>query len=215
MNTAINPPGYPVHPFYSQAVEAREASRTLYVAGQVGVGPDGTIPNDIGGQTSNALANLVNVHQTMFICWGAQAALHLFHGVKRYRMEHKAFGVFRHKIVKLGTPWLRGFSDIPMVPVSRYNDIDRTSLGDNLEILIDNDEIAEQETTLAYEELPLDDETKTKVKAGARFPIVVTSEITSRTAKVGDSREKLTEEHLAVFREKYADMIRALGYEVR
>jgi hypothetical protein len=36
-----------------------------------------------------------------------------------------------------------------------------------------------------------------------------------RAAKVGDSREKLTEEHLAVFREKYADMIRALGYEVR
>src|SRR5687768_17455327 len=28
-----------------------------------------------------------NVHHTMFICWGAQAALHHFHGVKRYRME--------------------------------------------------------------------------------------------------------------------------------
>jgi hypothetical protein len=36
-----------------------------------------------------------------------------------------------------------------------------------------------------------------------------------RAAKVGDSREKLNEEHLAVFREKYADLIRALGYEVR
>jgi hypothetical protein len=36
-----------------------------------------------------------------------------------------------------------------------------------------------------------------------------------RVAKVGDSREKLNDEHLAVFREKYADMIRALGYEVR
>ncbi len=36
-----------------------------------------------------------------------------------------------------------------------------------------------------------------------------------RAAKVGDSREKLNEEHLAVFREKYADMIRAIGYEVR
>jgi hypothetical protein len=36
-----------------------------------------------------------------------------------------------------------------------------------------------------------------------------------RTAKVGDSREKLNEEHLAVFRERYGDMIRALGYEVR
>ena len=36
-----------------------------------------------------------------------------------------------------------------------------------------------------------------------------------RAAKVGDSREKLNDEHLAVFREKYADMIEALGYEVR
>jgi hypothetical protein len=36
-----------------------------------------------------------------------------------------------------------------------------------------------------------------------------------RAAKVGDSREKLSEEHLAVFREKYSDMIQALGYEVR
>jgi hypothetical protein len=36
-----------------------------------------------------------------------------------------------------------------------------------------------------------------------------------REAKVGDSRDKLNDEHLAVFREKYADVIRALGYEVR
>jgi Sulfotransferase domain len=36
-----------------------------------------------------------------------------------------------------------------------------------------------------------------------------------RAAKVGDSLDKLTDEHLAIFREKYADMIRALGYEVR
>ncbi len=36
-----------------------------------------------------------------------------------------------------------------------------------------------------------------------------------RAAKVGDSREKLSDEHLSVFRDKYGDMIRALGYEVR
>jgi hypothetical protein len=36
-----------------------------------------------------------------------------------------------------------------------------------------------------------------------------------RAAKIGDSREKLNDEHLAIFRERYADMIRALGYEVR
>jgi len=82
-----------------------------------------------------------HVHHTMFICWGAQAALHHFHGAKRYRMPQKAFGVFRHKVVNPRSAWLRGLSDSPMIPVSRYNDIDRTSLGPNLEILIDNDEI--------------------------------------------------------------------------
>jgi homoserine O-succinyltransferase len=82
-----------------------------------------------------------HVHHTMFICWGAQAALYHFHKAKRYRMDKKAFGVFRHKIVSPGSPWLRGFSDSPMVPVSRYNDIARDSLGKDLRILIDNDDI--------------------------------------------------------------------------
>jgi homoserine O-succinyltransferase len=82
-----------------------------------------------------------NVHHTMFICWGAQAALHHFHGAKRYRMPKKAFGVIRHKVVNPRSPYLRGFSDELLIPVSRYNDIERKSLGKDLEILIDNDEI--------------------------------------------------------------------------
>lgn len=61
MNTAINPPGYPVHPFYSQAVEAKAATRTLYVSGQYGIGADGNIPADIESQTRNALGNMVAV----------------------------------------------------------------------------------------------------------------------------------------------------------
>jgi hypothetical protein len=36
-----------------------------------------------------------------------------------------------------------------------------------------------------------------------------------RAAKVGDSRDRLGEQHLAIFREQHADLIRALGYEVR
>jgi hypothetical protein len=36
-----------------------------------------------------------------------------------------------------------------------------------------------------------------------------------RTATVGDSKNYLGEEHLRIFRERYADLIRRLGYEVR
>jgi homoserine O-succinyltransferase len=82
-----------------------------------------------------------NVHHTMFICWGAQAALHHFHGAKRYRTANKSFGVFEHQVITPRSPFLRGISDNLMVPVSRYNDIDRATLGDNLEIMVDSQEV--------------------------------------------------------------------------
>jgi homoserine O-succinyltransferase len=123
-----------------------------------------------------------NVHHTMFICWGAQAALHHFHGARRYRMEKKAFGVFRHQIIKPGSPWLRGMSDSPMIPVSRYNDIDRNSLGPNLDVLIDSPEIGlcmledRNERAvyflnhLEYDNRSLADEYERDVKAGLDTP---------------------------------------------
>ena len=80
-----------------------------------------------------------NVHHTMFICWGAQAALHHFHGARRFRMAEKAFGVFRHRVLDPRSPFLRGFSDDLAIPVSRYNDIDRQSLPTDVPILIDSD----------------------------------------------------------------------------
>jgi homoserine O-succinyltransferase len=123
-----------------------------------------------------------NVHRSMFICWGAQAALHHFHHAKRYRMDKKAFGVFRHRITNPRSPWLRGFSDSPMIPVSRYNDIARDSLGSDLEILIDNDEIGvcfiddpkhravHMLNHLEYDNRSLADEYERDVKAGLETP---------------------------------------------
>jgi hypothetical protein len=52
-------------------------------------------------------------------------------------------------------------------------------------IIIDNDEQEEAKATIAFKELPTD-EGKTKVTTGAQFPVVITSEISSKTAKVGD-----------------------------
>lgn len=52
-------------------------------------------------------------------------------------------------------------------------------------VVVDNDEAEEVEETLKYEEMPTDDG-KTKAKVGARFPVVVTSQISSKTAKKGE-----------------------------
>lgn len=126
-----------------------------------------------------------NVHSTMFICWGAQAALHHFHGVKRYRMSKKAFGVYRHQVVNTRSPYLRGFSDDLAIPVSRYNDLDRTSLNDQLDILIDSEEVGicmlddrkhralYMLNHLEYDNRSLADEYERDVKAGIATSIPV------------------------------------------
>ncbi|MCC7527587.1 MAG: hypothetical protein IT342_03630 [Candidatus Melainabacteria bacterium] len=55
-------------------------------------------------------------------------------------------------------------------------------------IVVDNDEAVEQNDHLQYEEMPLD-EGKTKVKIGARFPVVISSALNSKTNKKGDRLE--------------------------
>ncbi|MDX1987119.1 MAG: hypothetical protein SFV17_10585 [Candidatus Obscuribacter sp.] len=54
--------------------------------------------------------------------------------------------------------------------------------------LIDLDEVEQIEKVVEYENLPTD-EGKTKIKTGARFPVVVLSQISSKTAKKGDPVE--------------------------
>jgi homoserine O-succinyltransferase len=83
-----------------------------------------------------------NVQSTFNICWGAQAALHHFHGVPKHTLPKKAFGVYRHRNLKPNSPYLRGFSDDFSVPVSRWTENHRADLPTDkgLEILMESDE---------------------------------------------------------------------------
>ena len=83
-----------------------------------------------------------NVHSTMNICWGAQAALHHFHGVPKHALPKKAFGVYRHRNLNPASPYLRGFSDDFSIPVSRWTENHRADLPGNqgLEVLMESDE---------------------------------------------------------------------------
>ncbi len=57
-----NPPSV-APPFgkYSQCAEVEAGARLLYVAGQVGVRPDGTLAQGIDAQAEQALANIVAI----------------------------------------------------------------------------------------------------------------------------------------------------------
>lgn len=67
--------------------------------------------------------SIKNVTSTMFICWGAQAALYHFYGLKKRILDKKVFGVFEHEKKHETCMLLNGFDDIFYVPHSRHTEV--------------------------------------------------------------------------------------------
>jgi homoserine O-succinyltransferase len=63
------------------------------------------------------------VHSTFGVCWGGMAMIYHFHGVQKHMLPAKAFGCFRHRSLAPASPYLRGFSDDFVIPVSRWTEM--------------------------------------------------------------------------------------------
>jgi homoserine O-succinyltransferase len=83
-----------------------------------------------------------HVYATMHICVGAMAGLYYHHGVPKYPLPEKMFGVFRHRVLKTNVPLLRGFDDEFFAPHSRHSAIHREDVEkvSDLEILAESPE---------------------------------------------------------------------------
>jgi homoserine O-succinyltransferase/O-acetyltransferase len=64
-----------------------------------------------------------HVHSTFGVCWGGMAMINHFHGVQKHMLTAKAFGCFRHLNLCPTSPYLRGFSDDFIIPVSRWTEM--------------------------------------------------------------------------------------------
>ncbi|MCE8005834.1 homoserine O-succinyltransferase [Aestuariivita sp.] len=64
-----------------------------------------------------------NVQSTFGVCWGGMAMLHHFHDVPKHILSQKLFGCYRHTNLAPASPYLRGFSDDCVVPVSRWTEM--------------------------------------------------------------------------------------------
>ena len=64
-----------------------------------------------------------NVHALLGICWAGMAMLYHWHGIQKYGLKNKAFGCFRHENLYPVSPYLRGFSDDCVIPVSRWTEV--------------------------------------------------------------------------------------------
>jgi len=83
-----------------------------------------------------------NVHSTLHICWGAQAALYYHYGIPKYPLGPKLSGVFKHYALKPRSPLFRGFDDEFYIPQSRYTEIREEDINTvpELELLSISDE---------------------------------------------------------------------------
>jgi homoserine O-succinyltransferase len=64
-----------------------------------------------------------HVHSTFGVCWGGMAMAHHFYGLPKHILPQKAFGCFRHRVLVPASPYLRGFSDEVLIPVSRWTEM--------------------------------------------------------------------------------------------
>ncbi|MGR3289949.1 MAG: homoserine O-succinyltransferase [Paracoccaceae bacterium] len=84
-----------------------------------------------------------NVHHTLGVCWGGMAMIKYFHGIDKYDLLHKAFGCFRHNNLVPSSPYLRGFSDDCVIPVSRWTEMRSSEIdvANGLNTLLGSDEV--------------------------------------------------------------------------
>ena len=83
-----------------------------------------------------------NVHSTFGVCWGGMAMINYFHGVKKHMLDAKAFGCFRHVNTAPNSPYLRGFSDDCVIPVSRWTEMKQEEIdAAGLQTLLTSDEV--------------------------------------------------------------------------
>lgn len=64
-----------------------------------------------------------HVTSTLYICWAAQAGLYHGYGIKKYPLDKKMFGVFKHSFNDPHNAISRGFDDEFFVPHSRHTEI--------------------------------------------------------------------------------------------
>lgn len=65
-----------------------------------------------------------HAYSTLCYCWGAQAGLYHYYGVKKRVLDEKLFGIYSYGLTVHNHPLLRGFDDRYFIPQSRHTAID-------------------------------------------------------------------------------------------
>lgn len=69
-----------------------------------------------------------NVRSTLYICWAAQAGLYYHHGIQKYPLSKKMFGIFPQSLLQPRLELFRGFDDVFSMPHSRHTEVRRSDI---------------------------------------------------------------------------------------
>ena len=83
-----------------------------------------------------------HVTSTLYICWGAQAALHYYYGLEKVLLPQKLFGLYTHRVMNRKEPLVRGFDDYFVAPHSRHTTISKEAIEacEDLKIMAESEE---------------------------------------------------------------------------
>jgi len=76
-----------------------------------------------------------HVFSTMYLCWGALAALNHLYGIPKKQLGAKLFGVFPQRLCEEYSFLTNGFDEVHYMPHSRHAAIDTTALAEHPELI--------------------------------------------------------------------------------
>ena len=77
-----------------------------------------------------------NVTSTLYICWGAQAALYYHYGIEKHLLPKKLFGIYENAAANPFDPLLKGVDDVFNIPMSRHTEIDQTATANHPDLAV-------------------------------------------------------------------------------
>ena len=81
-----------------------------------------------------------NVASSLYICWGAQAALYHHFQTPKYALPAKCFGIYKHRALTDAHPLLQGLHPAFMMPNSRHTEVRRADFPPSCRVIAESDE---------------------------------------------------------------------------
>ena len=129
-----NTPADHIRKFYSSWSAIKDRTFDGFIVTGVNALKDRVSDEDIWPEVQAILRwSETNVLSSLFLCWGAKAALKHFHDVESHKGRQKLFGLFEHRLLSDKTGLLFGFPEVFPVPVGVIRAVSRPTYNDLLE----------------------------------------------------------------------------------